>query len=403
MPKLAELLERRATALDTMKANEEQGGAAFDAAKSEYDSVTHQIERARVVENAERQERGRPLSGDGHLETELRQFSIHRAIAGAAGIEGVDWGRERELQSELAKRAGKSPQGIFIPTEALETRVVTSAGSGGNLIATDQRPELYISALAAQSITRAMGATVITGLRGDVEIPRETGSPAAGWKADNTAFDSGDGTFDQVAMAPKHCGAISEYSRNMLLQSSPEIEGILRNLLARNIALAVDKAAINGAGTTEPLGILNTAGIQTQAYATSLLDTNAEMIAKADIANVAAKRSFLSTNGVKKLAMKVLDTTGVPLGMAAIFHGEPVQFSNQVPSNLNPTANKHGLIYGDWTELLIGIWSEIDILVNPYESSAYSKGNVSIRAISTVDTALRHPASFVSATGVAVP
>jgi hypothetical protein len=85
MPKLAELLERRATALDTMKANEEQGGAAFDSAKSEYDTVTLQIERARVVENAERQERGRPLSGDGHLETEIRsKFSLSRAVAGAA-------------------------------------------------------------------------------------------------------------------------------------------------------------------------------------------------------------------------------------------------------------------------------------------------------------------------------
>lgn len=401
MPKLAELLERRAAALDTMKANEDQGGAAYDSAKSDYDTVTLQIERARMIETAERQERGRPLSGDGNLETELRKFSIHRAIAGASGIEGVDWGRERELQSELAKRAGKSPQGIFIPTEALETRVLTSA-SGGSLVATDQRPELYISALAAQSVTRAMGATVITGLRGDVEIPRETGGANAGWKADNTAFDSSDGTFDQVTMAPKHCGAISEWSRNMLLQSSPEIEGILRNMLARNIALAVDKAAINGAGGAEPTGILNTAGIQTHAYAVSLLDTAAEMIAKADIANVAARRGFLSTNGVKKMALKTLDTTGLPLGMAAIFHGEPVQFSNQVPSNLNPTANKHGLLYGDWTELLIGIWSEIDIMVNPYESVAYSKGNVSIRAISTVDTALRHPASFVSATGLAV-
>lgn len=255
---------------------------------------------------------------------------------------------------------------------------------------------------ARRAVTRAMGATVITGLRGDVDIPREAGSPAVGWKAENTAFDSSDGDFDQVTMAPKHCGAISEWSRNMLQQSSPEIEGILRNMLARNIALAVDKAAINGAGTAEPLGILNTPGIQTQAYATSLLDTAAEMIAKADIANVAAKRSFLTTPGVKKVAMKTLDLEGRPLGMDAIFHGEPIQFSNQVPTNLNPSANKHGLIYGDWTELLIGIWSEIDILVNPYESTAYSKGNISIRAIATVDAALRNPASFVSATGVAV-
>ena len=402
MTKLSELLERRAAALDTMKANEEAGGAAFDTAQSEFETLTIQIERARVVDDAERQERGRPLSGDGHLETELRQFSIRRAIAGAAGMEGVDWGREREMQQELAKRAGRAPQGIFIPTEALETRTIVSSGNGASLVPTDHRPELYISALAAQSITRALGATVLTGLSGNVDIPKEGASPQPGWKAENTDFDSGDATFASVGLTPKHCGTITEWSRNMVQQSSPEIEGLLRNMLARNIALAVDRAAINGAGTAEPLGILNTSGIQTQAYATSLLDTAAEMIAKADIANVAARRSFLTTPGVRKLALKALDSQGRPLGVETIFHKEAVSFSNQVPTNLNPTANKHGLIYGDWAELLIGIWSEIDILINPYESAAYKRGNISMRAIATVDTACRHPEAFVSATGVAV-
>ena len=130
MTKLNELLERRAAALDTMRANEESGGEAFDKAKGEFDTLTIQIERAKLIDNAERQERGRPISGDGHLETELRQFSVRRAIAGAAGMEGVDWGREREMQAELAKRAGRAPQGIFIPTEALESRATVASATG---------------------------------------------------------------------------------------------------------------------------------------------------------------------------------------------------------------------------------------------------------------------------------
>ena len=402
MTKLNELLERRAAALDTMRANEESGGEAFDKAKGEFDTLTIQIERAKLIDNAERQERGRPISGDGHLETELRQFSVRRAIAGAAGMEGVDWGREREMQAELAKRAGRAPQGIFIPTEALESRATVASGNGAALVPVDHRPELYISALAAQSVVRAMGATVLTGLSGDLDVPKEGASPQPGWKAENTPFDSGDASFASVGLKPKHCGAITEWSRNMIQQSSPEIEGLLRNMMARNIALAVDKAAINGNGANEPTGILNTVGIQTQAYATSLLHTAAEMIAKADIANVMAKRAFLSTPGVRKLALQDLDGQQRPLGVDTIFHKEPVSFSNQVPSNLNPTANKHGLIYGDWSELLIGVWSEIDILINPYESAAYARGNISMRAIATADTACRHPEAFVSATGVAV-
>lgn len=401
MTRLHELKERRAAAIDTMKANEEAGGAAFDTAKSEYDTLTIKIDRARVVDNLDRQERGKPLNGDGHLETELRNMKVQDCIKYASGIPG-DYGHVIEMQAELAKRAGRAPKGIFIPTEALETRVIVSSGNGAALTPVDHRPEMYISALVAQSVVRSMGATVLTGLSGDVDIPKEGTSPAAGWKAENSDFDSGDATFASVGLKPKHCGTITEWSRNMIMQSSPEIEGLLRNMLARNIALAIDKAAINGAGTVEPMGIIGTAGVQTHGYSTSLLHTAAEMIAKADIANVGAKRSFLTTNGVRKLALQTLDGQLQPLGIDAIFHKEPVQFSNQVPSNLNPTANKHGLLYGDWSELLIGIWSEIDILVNPYESAAYKRGNISMRAIATVDTALRHPEAFVSATGVAV-
>src|SRR5262245_37559676 len=36
------------------------------------------------------------ISGDSHLDRELRNYSLVRAIAGAAGL-GVDWGLEREL------------------------------------------------------------------------------------------------------------------------------------------------------------------------------------------------------------------------------------------------------------------------------------------------------------------
>ena len=401
MTKLSELLERRAAALDTMKANEDGGGAAFDDAKSEFETLTIQIDRARVVENAERQERGRPLSGGGHLETELRsKFSLTRALAGAAGL-AVDWGFEREMQVELAKRAGTSAKGVYVPTELFEKRVLTTA-TGGELVPTDHRPELYINALVASSVVRALGARPLTGLTGNLSIPRETDSPAVGWVAENSALSSDDANFDNVTLSPKHVGALSEFSRNMLMQGSPDVEQLLRSMLARNVALAIDVAAIRGGGANEPKGVLTTTGIATQAYATDLFTTNAEMIAKCDIANVAeAKRSFLTSNTIKKICSLQLDGYGKPLGIAPLFHDEAVTFSNQVPTDLGAGNDEHAHIYGDWSELLIGLWSELDVLVNPFESTAYSKGNISIRAMATCDVAVRHPLAFVSATGVA--
>ena len=119
------------------------------------------------------------------------------------------------------------------------------------------------------------------------------------------------------------------------------------------------------------------------------------------MANVgAARRGFLTTNMVRKIAMKAQSTDKLPVGLPTIFHNEGVTFSNQVPDNLGANNDENGLIYGDWSELLMGIWSEIDLLVNPFEAAAYAKGNVAVRAMATVDVAVRHPAAFVSATGV---
>ena len=130
MTKLSELLERRAAALDTMKEHQEAGGEPFDKAEAEFKALDQHITRAREIEVAERAERGQPLSGDSVLETEIRsKFSLSRAIAGAAGLPGVDWGFEREMQVELAKRAGKSPEGVFVPTELFENCLLYTSPS----------------------------------------------------------------------------------------------------------------------------------------------------------------------------------------------------------------------------------------------------------------------------------
>ncbi|KAA9014075.1 phage major capsid protein [Sphingobium limneticum] len=403
--KLSELLEKRAAAFARMKAAQGEGGEAFDNAETEVRDLDGQIKRVRSIDDMERREAGTPLHGDRQLDTEIRsRFSLARAVAGAAGL-AVDWGFEREVQQELQQRSGRQAKGVLIPTEIFERRVLTSTGDGAAIVPTDHRPELYISALTAASVVRGLGATVLTGLTGNLDIPREAASPAIGWVAENSPLPKGDPDFDSVTLSPKHAGAISEWSRNMVMQSSPQVEQLLRNMLARDLALAIDRAAIKGGGANEPDGILSTDGIQTVAYdgtVFALTNATAEMVAAADIANVDARRSFLATNGVKKMALKMRDGNGLPIPASALFHNEPVTFNNQVPSNLGTGTDEHGLIYGDWSELLIGIWSELDILVNPYEASAYAKGNISIRAMATVDCAVRHPAAFVSATGVEV-
>jgi HK97 family phage major capsid protein len=305
------------------------------------------------------------------------------------------------LQGELAKRAGAPAKGFYVPTEIFEKRVQLTTNSG-TIVPTTYRPDLLTSALTASAVLTTMGATTLTGLTGDVTIPRETDSPQAGWVKENVALPYDVAAFDSLTLTPHHVGVITEISRQMLMQSSPAIEQLIRNMQARNIALEIDRAGLNGAGgsTAEPLGLLNTPGIVTVPYSTDLFTTTAAMIAAADLGNVSTSRSFLSTNGIKARAAMLRDANGSPIPIDQTFHGEPFAFTNQAPDDLGAGDDEHALIYGDWADFLIGLWSQIDVLVNPYAQSAYEKGNILVRSMATVDFGVRRPASFSKSTGV---
>jgi len=94
----------------------------------------------------------------------------------------------------------------------------------------------------------------------------------------------------------------------------------------------------------------------------------------------------------------VKDGQGNPLGVEVMFQGLTPTITNNVPSNLTKGTGTglSPVFYGNWSDLLIGVWSELDILVNPYEATAYAKGNVQIRAMMTLDLAVRHPESFAA-------
>ena len=399
--KTADLMEQRTAIVDRMTAaHEKDDNEAFNAAETELRALDGKLERQRKIDAAERAETGRVIAGDDRGEyAELRNQSLVETLAYKAGIDLPSETRakvERE-QAMLRERAGKAAKGVYVATELFETRAAMTTATTGTIAPTDFKPELFVSALTSETIVSRLGATTLTGLTGDVVIPRETGSPNVGWVNEDEALPTGGATFDSVSLTPHHVGVITELSRQLLMQSSPQVEQLVRSMMSRNIALEIDRAAIAGSGTgAEPQGVLNDANVPSVVWDTDLFTTTADMIAAADLANVADNRAFVSTNGVKAIAMKLRDGDGHPITIAETFHGEPTYFSNQVPADLGD-GNDEGLVYGDWRDFMIGIWSELDILVNPFAETAYSKGNILVRAMATVDFGVRRPASFAKA------
>jgi HK97 family phage major capsid protein len=392
--------------------------AAFDAGKTEIEKLERDLGNAEFLAEVERRaDNGEPVngSGDQRFDTECRSFSLRKAIASqipSLSI-NVDAGREREISREIERRAGRSADGMFAPTAVFEQRVVTTTtpggGPGSNIIATDLRGDLYIDRLRAAMAVRRLGARVLTDLRGNVDIPRLKASTTAAWVAENAALTPVDPQFEKISLTPKHVGVITEYSRNMLQQSSPDIEQILRDDFAGQLAEALDTAAILGGGANQPTGVLATSGVTDVPGGTNgLLPTYANVVlliaAVAGTNALQGSLGFLTNSKVVAKAAITLksgaDTSSsfiIPDPGANVLAGYPMAMSNLVPSNIvkgTSGATLSALIFGNWADLLIGYWSAFDLLVNPYESTAYSKGNVQVRGMLTADIKLRHPESF---------
>ncbi|NJK40579.1 MAG: phage major capsid protein [Acaryochloridaceae cyanobacterium SU_2_1] len=236
------------------------------------------LDEARASYLAELTRTQRPVAGSvdplGFTERDQRQYSIIRAIRAATDNDWKDAGFERECHLELLKRTGRtSTKGVLVPMRDLQIRApyqTSPAAQGGNLVAIELLAQNFIDLLRNRAMTIRLGARMLSGLQGNVAIPRQNSATTTYWVAENAAITQAEATFDQVLLAPKTIAARSQLSRLLLLQSSMDVEQFVRMDFAQVIALGLDRAVISGSGTgNEPRGILNQVGINSVALGTN--------------------------------------------------------------------------------------------------------------------------------------
>lgn len=360
----------------------------------------------------------RGVSDDmGLTAAERNNFSLVRALNAALTGDWSKAGFEREVSQTLAKRSGRETTGFFMPSDITMQRdttpgyMVGQATQGGNLVATELRTGSFIDLLRAKAMVTRMGATVISGLVGNVEIPRQTGASTTYWLAENGAPTESNATFDKVSLKPKTIGALSSISRNLLLLSSMNVEAFVRNELAVSLALGIDLAALCGTGTNnQPTGIANVSGICTVEGGTNggsltfdkLIDMETQVAtANADVTNMYYLCNAATIGFLKKIKNTTGDyiwkpiTEAVRNGFPGEVNGYAVGRSNQVRSGLEKgtAKNCHEIYFGNWADLLIGEWGFLEIDVNRY-GDQWKSGGVEVRALQSIDIAVRHPKSF---------
>jgi HK97 family phage major capsid protein len=376
----------------------------FTTLQSEITALEADEQRQQFLDDAERRTAGTVVSGNGHDTVAALESRVSLLRVLQAGVEGrALTGAELEYAQETERRTGRKATGVFVPMRALETRVNTT-GSAPELVPVDHRGELYVQPLRNKLLARRLGVRVLSGLHGNVTIPKHGTGVATGWVAENGAVPDSDVNPSNITLSPKHAGGVTELSRQLILQSSPDVEQLVRDDFAAVLAQAIDSALIKGGAANEPTGVLSTVGIQTHNLATLNWAAVLAMKAKAELANADASSWLFNPSVSAKFAgtVKAAGTAVYLLGDDGKMAGIQSYSTNQVPNNATPDPDTGIAILGDWSQVLLGIWSEIDILVNPYAQPAYGRGGVLVRAMSTVDVAVRHPQAFVVASDIAL-
>jgi len=345
----------------------------------------------------------KPLENEdiGLSQKEVRQFSIVRAIAALANPsdrrlrEAAAF--EFEASDAAAQRYGRTAQGVMVPSDVLgvwsqrDLSTGTTA-AGGATVATNLLANEFIDVLRNQVSVMQAGARMLPGLQGNVSIPKKTAGSTGAWiSTEGGASTESDPTFASVTLAPKNIGAFTDMTRQLILQSTPAIEALVRDDLTQALALAIDKGALEGtASSGQPRGLLNTVGINKPTNFAAAVPTFAEMVTlesavaedNALMGNLAYITDAATYGGLKT---RTKDTGS---GMFVLENGQ----ANGYNVIRTQQATAGNVYFGNFSDMLIGMWGGLDLTVDPYTAS--TTGTVRIVALQTVDVAVRNAVSF---------
>lgn len=395
---LHQIREQRAAKVNEARSilNAANGGNLTPEAQAKFDAIKNQIQnleadeqRAQFIEDAERRSLGAPVD-KARNELEGR-ISVVEAIAAHA--------EQRSLSGALAeynaeqKRQGVQAKGVLIPASLFEQRAAQTTTTAAGIVPEDFRADQFVGLLRNSMVVRSLGARVLPNLRGDVVIPRQATSSTAQWLAEGDALTDSGMTFNNITLKPKHVGAITELSRQLLQQANPSIEQLVRDDFINVVSLAIDKALIHGDGVKEPEGLLTAAtgtgtlGAPTWAKVLAVLQALA-------LKNI-TPNAWLTHPEVATVLRKTLRESGLPgyLLENGQLAGVPVAVTNQLAKKAGTPATGR-VIVGDFSEMFVGTWGSVDVVANMYAEGPFSRGAVQVRILTTCDMVPRREDAF---------
>lgn len=341
-------------------------------------------------------------------EKETRQYSISRAILAQADNDWSRAGFEQECHEEISKRlqiqgVQRGGSGFLVPVEVQEQRDLSATGgntTGGYIVnQADHMPQSFIELLRSKAVMISQaGISVMSGLVGNPSIPRQDAAATGYWVAEGVAPAESQLTLGQLTLSPKTCGAMTEFTRQLLIQSQPAVDQLVKSDIAAVLARTIDRAIIRGAGSSgEPQGIKGTTGVDeiTLSGAGTTFDWSDAVEFESTIEEADAPEGTLwimrpSARGILKTRAKIGSTYPVYLvGEDNKLNGYPIVTTTQMLAA--------DVLFGDFSQVILGEWGVLEIEANKYGTS-FGHGGIQVRGLHMVDVAVRYPQSLKKST-----
>lgn len=264
-------------------------------------------------------------------------------------------------------------------TNKIDMRAYTVTDEGTDVVGTDVFD--IFAPLRAKNVLTDAGVRVITGIKNNVQVP-VFGATEAKFADEVANASDGTGAITSVKLSPKRVTAKVPVSLELLAQDSIGIENMIREDLQNAVYAAVeDKVFGRQAESTDVYaGIINgVANASISDVSTFAALTNMEATVETANVDVSKCKYVVSPSGRGKLRAMPKSTKTTELVMQ---NGEIDGTEVLSTGHLNDVSVN--VIYGDWSNIVVGAWDNVQI-DTVRDTASLSAGTVNLIVNAYVD------------------
>ena len=275
------------------------------------------------------------------------------------------------ILSEIRSALNSADHKVTLPAE---TRTITQTVSGDGVHDEIVEEEFkgLLEPLYADSVISQLGVTIYNGLpAGDFKVSA-MGKGSAAWADETGTATESKNTFSHVTLQPKRISAQLSYSKQFLAQDTIGAEAAIRRDIYNALVAQIQSTMLSAdaSGSNKPAGIFNGVTAKNISSYAELCDVEATV----DDSNVKGERKYLMSNKAKAILRcmpKSSLTTELVLDGNDI-DGTPVIANSDVPTTQ--------YAYGDFSNIVMGTWGNVDLIIDPYTLAAENSVRIVVNA-----------------------